>query len=108
MSRSLGGGVCGRPAACTRKPETREQTMWNHTARTAVIVAVAAITACATAQPLYHVRDTGPELEALFPGNQFLSSQFRGMNQNGDAVGEVHLDSVDQECFIYTVELGVT
>ena len=82
--------------------------MWNHTARTAVIVAVAAITACATAQPLYHVRDTGPELEALFPGNQSLSSQFRGMNQNGDAVGEVHLDSVDQECFIYTVELGVT
>lgn len=58
-------------------------------------------------QPLYHVRDMGPALESIFPGNEFLNSQFRALNQNSDAVGEVGLDDGSQHAFIYTPEHGV-
>ncbi|MFG0259025.1 MAG: GC-type dockerin domain-anchored protein [Phycisphaerales bacterium JB041] len=72
---------------------------------------LAALALCASPAladpPLYHVRTMGPALEAAYPGNMFLSSQFRAINQAGDAVGEVGLDNGLQHAFIYTVEHGV-
>ena len=57
--------------------------------------------------PEYHVTRMGDMLKAMYPGNMFLSSDMRGLNEDGDAVGEVHLDSGDQFTWIYSVEHGI-
>ena len=57
--------------------------------------------------PEYHVTRMGDALEVLFPGNQYLLSRVQGLNENGDAVGEVFLDNGQQRAWIYTVEHGV-
>ena len=59
------------------------------------------------AVPEYHITDTREQLEALFPGNTYMSSQSRSLNQNGDFVGEVHLDNGSQHSFVYTYEHGL-
>lgn len=74
---------------------------------TITISALAFAAAAAVAAPPYHLTDMGDQIEALFPGNEFISSQCRGLNNNGDAVGEIHLDNGSQQSFIFTFEHGL-
>jgi hypothetical protein len=58
--------------------------------------------------PLYHVTDMEPALVELYPNQPYLNSQFFGLNENGDAVGEVRADSgLTVDGFIFTFEHGV-
>ncbi len=71
-------------------------------------ISLAGCTALAQAQPpLLHITDMETTLEDQFPGNEFLSSQCRGLNQNGDAIGEVGLDNGRQQAWIFTFEHGL-
>ena len=62
--------------------------------------------------PLYHVTDLGPMVETVFPDVQWPGSDARGLNENGDLVGEAGLDydpdiGSRMQAFVYTIEHGV-
>ncbi len=58
--------------------------------------------------PVYHVTRMAPLLEELFPGVQYPSSTSRGMNENGDLVGEASTGGGGIRAWVYTIEHGVT
>ncbi|NNM26354.1 MAG: hypothetical protein HKO59_10295 [Phycisphaerales bacterium] len=65
-----------------------------------------------TELPLYHVTDLAPMVETVFPDVMWPSSDARGLNENGDLVGEASLDfdpatGSKMQAFVYTVEHGV-
>lgn len=57
--------------------------------------------------PLYHVTDMRDLVEEAFPGVTYPGSRSRGLNQNGDLVGEAKLDGSAQQAWVYTVEHGL-
>ncbi len=70
-------------------------------------IGVAGVAGIAHGQPLeYHVTDMGPSLEAIFDYD-FLSSQSRALNADGDMVGEVHTNGGGQRAWIFTFEHGL-
>jgi hypothetical protein len=74
----------------------------------ALAVLVAAGTASAIDEvPEYHVTRLGPLLDVLFPGVQFPQSRGRGLNENGDLVGDAATGGNQIQGWIYTVEHGV-
>ncbi len=58
--------------------------------------------------PMYHVTLLEGMIEEVFPGVEFPSSDARGLNENGDLVGEARLNGGQMQGFVYTVEHGVT
>ncbi|UYV13861.1 MAG: DUF3466 family protein [Phycisphaera sp.] len=56
--------------------------------------------------PVYHVTDMAAPLEALFD-YEFLTSQSRAINKNGDLIGEVGVEGGLQHSFIFTFEYGL-
>ena len=75
----------------------------------ALALLATAATAHAQAEPpVYHVRDMGPLLEEVLPPVQWPSSDARGLNEDGDLVGEAWLDGGRMWGFLYTVEHGIT
>ncbi len=57
---------------------------------------------------MYHVTRLADMIETAFPGVTFPSSDARGLNENGDLVGEARLNGGQMQGFIYTFEHGVT
>ncbi|MHC5004866.1 MAG: hypothetical protein ACYTJ0_17290, partial [Planctomycetota bacterium] len=58
--------------------------------------------------PSYHVTRLADMIETVFPGVQYPSSDARGLNENGDLVGEAPSSNDGQRRgWIYTVEHGV-
>lgn len=57
--------------------------------------------------PLYHVTDLRDAVETTWPGVTWPGSRARGLNQNGDLVGEAELNGAQQQAFLYTVEHGI-
>ncbi len=58
--------------------------------------------------PVYHVTRMAPMLEEIFPGVQYPTSTSRGLNENGDLVGEAATGVGSTQAWVYTVEHGVT
>jgi hypothetical protein len=82
-------------------------------ARGAAVVALMLSTAFATAPavaeiPTYHATPLDAMIETVFPGVTFPSSDARGLNENGDLVGEAWLNGNRMQAFVYTVEHGIT
>jgi hypothetical protein len=85
--------------------------------RTLNLTAIAAILAGAAAPalgdlPSYHATMLDDMVEAVFPGVEFPGSDARGLNENGDVIGEASLNydpstGSKMQAFIYTVEHGV-
>ncbi len=73
-----------------------------------VVAVVGAGVPCRADLPTYHVTELGDMVEAAFPGVDFPSSHARGLNENGDLVGEAWLNGAMMGAFVYTVEHGVT
>lgn len=79
--------------------------------------ALAIVLACGRSEaladlPTYHAALLGPMVEEVFPGVTFPSSEARGLNENGDLVGEAKLNwdpvgGAKMQAFVYTVEHGV-
>lgn len=68
---------------------------------------VAQVPAAPQGTPLYHVTDLRNAVEATWPGVTWPGSRARGLNQDGDLVGEAELDGAQQQAFLYTVEHGI-
>ena len=82
----------------------RETVMSKHTFMALTLV-VAAGQADA-GPPQYHPTSMQPALEAIFD-YEFLSSQSRAVNENGDLIGEVGVAGGLQHAFIFTFEHGL-
>ena len=57
--------------------------------------------------PLYHVTDLRGAVEQTFPGVQYPNSRSRGLNEDGDLVGEASTGGSQQQAWVYTVEHGL-
>ena len=82
--------------------------MRTHTTMTTLLLILAAGTHQARADPpLYHPTSMQVALEELFPDYEYLNSQCRAVNENGDAIGEVGVANGLQHSWIFTFEHGL-
>lgn len=72
------------------------------------VLLLASVGSAMQGPPLYHVTDLRDAVEQAFPGVQFPSSRARGLNEDGDLVGEASTGGSQQQAWVYTVEHGLT
>jgi hypothetical protein len=77
------------------------------TMKTALLILAAGAAQGLADPPVYHVTDMEPVLTSMFPDEMYLSSDSRGLNENGDCVGEVNLDNGIQHSWVFTFEHGL-
>ncbi len=82
--------------------------MTTHLSLKLFVATIPVVTAHALADtPLYHVTDMEAALVEYFPDYEYLSSQSRNLNENGDAIGEVAVSGGLQQSWIFTFEHGL-